>query len=422
MNPEKTPPETVLAPQPTTQSRSPAPAIPLAIVLTPGTAPEGTGHLSQQGGQGAERQYHLDALRSILMILGVFLHGSYPYADKPWIIKDDDVSPVLIGLNASIHFFRIPCFFILSGYFAMMLIERMGKSAFIKMRMKRLALPLVSTALLFNSVQAYFLHGVRTDNWSPAAFIASGAFTGFWIAGRWIGHLWFLVYVLAFSIAAAGLRAAGKGRGGERLRAFGAVLSRRLSRHGLILALLPLANLAAFALAGLLPIIYRKWGGISLYGLLTFGPYFAFGLIVFTSPRMRREFHRIRPWQAIAIPAALLLEYFLGTRISSDWARAAIHYLDAYLVWSCCAALFALFRRLLNRRSPLFIYLSEASYSIYLFHHLCVVAFAAWLALTDWNVLAKFSLVVGLSLAISLALHHFLVLRIPLLRLLFMGK
>jgi glucan biosynthesis protein C len=370
----------------------------------------------------AERQYHLDALRSVLMILGVFLHGSYPYAGKPWIIKDGDFSRALLWLNESIHFFRIPCFFILSGYFAMMLIERLGKDAFIKMRMKRLALPLASTALLFNSLQAYFLHGHGTGNWSPAGFVASGAFTGFWIAGQWIGHLWFLVYVLAFSVAAAGMRVAGKTTRYGHIRAFTAGLFRMLCHKGLFLLCLPLAHVAASAAAGLFPALYLNWGGISLYGLLTYGPYFAFGLMVFLSSRMRREFHRIRPWQAIAIPIALSTEYLLGGHLSSDWARAAVHYLDSYLVWFCCAALFSVFRRLLNRRSPLFIYLSEASYSIYLFHHLCVVAFAAWLALTDWNVMAKFSLVVGLSLAISMALHHFLVLRIPMLRLLFMGK
>jgi glucan biosynthesis protein C len=304
----------------------------------------------------------------------------------------------------------------------MMLIERMGKGPFLKMRMKRLALPLLSTALLFNTLQAYFLHGFRTENWSPAGFIGSRAFTVFWAAGQWIGHLWFLVYVLAFSIAAAALRAVWKSGGRESARAFGEGPLRHLSRRGLFLLLLPVVHVAGFALAGLFPALYLKWGGISAYGLLTYGPYFAFGLLVFLSPRMRQEFHRVRPWQAIAIPVALSLEYLLGGRVASDWARAAIHYLDSFLVWSCCALLFAAFRRLLHRRSPLFVYLSEASYSIYLFHHLCVVAFAAWLALTDWNVLAKFSLVVGLSLAISMALHHFLVLRIPWARLLFMGK
>jgi glucan biosynthesis protein C len=400
----------------------PAVAMPLAISLAPVTDSAAPEIRPGNPGQTAERQYHLDALRSILMILGVFLHASYPYAGKPWIVKDSDVSRPLLWLNEAIHFFRIPCFFILSGFFAMMLIERLGKGPFIRLRMKRLALPLVSTALLFNTSQAFFLFGFGTGNWSPAGFLASGAFGGFWVEGQWIGHLWFLVYVLALSIAAAGLRAARMDAVRERLRRSGTAWFGLLGRKGRFLLWLPFAHMASLMAAGCVPALYLKWGGISPFGILTYGPYFAFGLILFLSPSLRREFHRIRPWQAIAIPAAVLSAYLLGNRSGSDWTRAAIHYLESYLVWSCCAALFALFRRLLNRRSPLFIYLSEASYSIYLFHHICVVALAAWLAMTDWNVTAKFSLVVGLSLAVSLALHHFLVLRIPALRLLFMGK
>lgn len=399
----------------TTDGPPPAKALPPEAPM-PGVVAEAPHH-------GLERQHHLDALRSILMILGVFLHGSYLYAaGEPWIVKDGDGSRVLLWLNQFIHFFRIPCFFILSGFFTQMLIERQGKSAFVRMRMKRLALPLASTALLFNTLQAYCLHGFRTGSWSFPAFVASGAFADYWIHGEWIGHLWFLVYVLVFSVAAAGFWAVWKRAGSERIRDLGAGMIRPIVGRGFLMLLLPTAFVACSTVTEFLPALYGNWGGLSLYGLLVYSPYFAFGLVVFLSPRIREEFHRIRPWQAIAIPAALAVNVFLASRYHADWARVVTRYLQAYLIWSCCTVLFALFRRLLHSRSKVFSYLAEASYSIYLFHHICVVALGVWLAGKDWDVLAKFSVVVGLSLAISLAIHHFLVLRFQLLRLLFMGK
>ena len=360
------------------------------------------------------RQHHLDALRSILMILGVFLHGSYVYAEgRDWIFKDGDSSRLLQGINEAIHFFRIPCFFILSGFFARMLIERQGGMPFLKMRMKRLALPLLSTAVLFNSMQAYLLHGSRTGAWHPADFLFSGAYAGFWASGEWIGHLWFLVYALAFSAAAAAMpvRLSDLSRPWKALR-----------KAGRFLFLLPLVQVAFFAAAGFLPFLYRHWGGLSPYGLLTYCPFFAFGLLVFLSPRIREEFHRVRAWQVIAVPAAVGLEYGLSAFGGALWARAASWYLDFFLVWFCCVLLFAGARLLLNRPSRTFAYLSEASYSIYLFHHLFVVALAILLAGRHWPVLSKFAVVVGASLAISLGLHHFLVMRVRVLRLLFMGK
>ena len=394
---------------------------PTAKAISPESKMQGI--VAESPHHGLERQHHLDGLRSVLMILGVFLHGSYLYAaGEPWIVKDDDGSRLLRWLNESIHFFRIPCFFILSGFFTQLLIERKGKSDFLRMRMMRLALPLVSTAILFNPLQAYFIHGYRTGSWTPGAFAASQDFAAFWLDGGWIGHLWFLVYVLVFSFAAAGFWAVWNRVGRKQIRDMGADIFRPLVRRGLLLFLLPLAYVVGSTAPEFLPFLYWNWGGLSPYGLVVYGPYFAFGLVIFLNTRVREEFHRIRPWQVIAFPAVLAVEFFLASHFRADWARVATRFLQAYLIWSCCNILFALFRQLLQYRSRIFSYLSEASYSIYLFHHICVVMLGVWLAGMDWNVLAKFAVVVGLSLAISLAIHHFLVLRYRIPRLLFMGK
>jgi glucan biosynthesis protein C len=356
------------------------------------------------------------------MILGVFLHGSYLYAaGKPWIVKDGDGSTLLLWLNEAIHFFRIPCFFILSGFFTQMLIERKGKIAFIRMRMRRLALPLVSTALLLNPLQAYFIHGFRTGDWKAGAFVASGAFAAFWMGGEWIGHLWFLVYVLLFSFAAAAFWAGWK-RMGTRIRALGSGLLRPLIHGGSLMFLLSFAYVAGTAAPEFLPFLYWNWGGLSLFGLLIYSPYFAFGLLIYRDYRVRETFHRVHPWQFLALPVLTAINAYVAGRFHVDWVRIFTRFLHAYLVWTCCSMLFALFRRLLQSGSRVFVYLSEASYSVYLFHHVCVVVLGVLLAGEDWNVLAKFAVVVGLSLSISLAMHHFLVLRFRVLRLLFMGK
>ena len=221
------------------------------------------------------------------MILGVFLHGSYLYAaGKPWIVKDDDASTLLLWLNEAIHFFRIPCFFILSGFFTQMLIERKGKLAFIRMRMRRLALPLVSTALLLNPLQAYFIHGFETRDWKAGAFVASGAFVDFWWNGEWIGHLWFLVYVLAYSIAAAAFWFAWR-RLGVRSGDIGVDRIRPLLRGSGLLFLLPVTYVAATVAPKLIPALYWNWGSLSPFGLLIHATYFSFGLLLYLDYRVR---------------------------------------------------------------------------------------------------------------------------------------
>src|SRR3546814_11438688 len=73
--------------------------------------------------------------------------------------------------------------------------------------------------------------------------------------------------------------------------------------------------------------------------------------------------------------------------------------------------IFMLFRRWADRPSRTNRYLSDASYSIYLLHHLPVVVMASFLlplALPAW---CKFALVLVIASLFSLAAHHYLVRR-----------
>src|SRR3546814_119138 len=84
--------------------------------------------------------------------------------------------------------------------------------------------------------------------------------------------------------------------------------------------------------------------------------------------------------------------------------------------------IFMLFRRWADRPSRTNRYLSDASYSIYLLHHLPVVVMASLLlplALPAW---CKFALVLVIASLVSLAAHHYLVRGHAPMRYLFNGK
>ncbi|MCC9643580.1 acyltransferase family protein [Rhodopirellula sp. JC740] len=92
------------------------------------------------------RRHDLDALRGIAMLLGIFLHASIAYAPdagRGWPVQDAQSSSAVSVFIAMIHGFRMPLFFLLSGFFTMMLFRRRGLSKLIEHRMLRIGLPLV---------------------------------------------------------------------------------------------------------------------------------------------------------------------------------------------------------------------------------------------------------------------------------------
>ena len=78
------------------------------------------------------RRYDLDALRGFAMLLGIVLHAAIPFIPY-W--QDGDVGGGLLsGIFEFIHGFRMPLFFILSGYFTTMLWRGRGIRSLISHR------------------------------------------------------------------------------------------------------------------------------------------------------------------------------------------------------------------------------------------------------------------------------------------------
>ena len=91
---------------------------------------------------GVSRRHDLDALRAIAMLLGIVLHAALSFSSIPWTVKDSQQSGFYDVLFGSIHGFRMPLFFMLSGFFTAMLWRRRGLGGLIMQRLKRIAFPL----------------------------------------------------------------------------------------------------------------------------------------------------------------------------------------------------------------------------------------------------------------------------------------
>lgn len=100
----------------------------------------------------AQRRNDLDALRSFAMFLGVLLHASLSFVTFPWIVHDTQRSDPLFMFWVIVHGFRMPLFFLLSGYFTMLVFKRRGLKSLLQQRFKRIFVPLIVAALLIGAL------------------------------------------------------------------------------------------------------------------------------------------------------------------------------------------------------------------------------------------------------------------------------
>jgi peptidoglycan/LPS O-acetylase OafA/YrhL len=326
--------------------------------------------------QPSERIHYLDNLRALAMLLGVFLHASLAYAYPTQIIwlATDPQSSVLVDASVCfIHLFRMGLFFLISGYFAKLVITRKGLKNFVWNRTVRIVVPF----LLFYPILLALLIAVVVFAISflphPLGLMeviakASGENPRpDWNRSWSTMHLWFLYYLALFAALTVVL---------SRFR--GPSLDWLFERPWL-LALAPLALFPGILLAGIgIPspesFIPQAWP-LLFYGLFYWAGWQFFGRETCLAP--------LRPWMGgIAVTSLVLfVPYYLllpkvdasilqtgATKPLSLPLQLVEGILTVYLATLLTLLSLLIGQQCLSRGTPILRLLSDASYWIYLVH------------------------------------------------------
>lgn len=87
----------------------------------------------------ATRWHFLDTLRASLMLLGIPFHAADPFREDSLFLD------LVFGFT---HLWRMETFFVLAGFFAMVMIARQGPRVWWRGRLRRLGIPLMTFVLL----------------------------------------------------------------------------------------------------------------------------------------------------------------------------------------------------------------------------------------------------------------------------------
>ena len=323
--------------------------------------------MATQAGTNTTRFHDFDALRGFAMLLGVLLHaGAFLLPIEFWPVHEAwarETAPeanVYAWILSVIHGFRMPLFFLLSGFFTAMLSQSRGLQRLWRHRLKRLGLPLL--AGMFTVVPAIVWleagAGFTLLDWSLA-----------WLGG--LHHLWFLWYLLL--LAATFIAAVRLGL---------------TFRHPAWWLLVPLTVVPQYVMHEL------AFGPDTADGLIPAGRVFAYYAAFFAfGVFFRQRGIPVRRWWAVALVPSLLLLLPAGVVLLYDegfehagapwvWAVAAV--VQVAFAWLMCFGSMGLFRWIFARERFWVRYLSDASYWLYLIHLPLVIA--AQMLVVTWPI------------------------------------
>lgn len=318
------------------------------------------------------------------MMLGVLLHAHLPVTD-PVLLQEfhPGAEPPEAGLfwyvlPVWIHQWRMPVFFILSGFFAAMVSERRGGRVFLRDRTLRI----FGTMVVFMALFA-MIFDVDWDD---------------------LNHLWFLWFLFQFCLISLGLRAIGAGRVLRRLL----WVMDRPARMALLI--FPMMLLALFAKEDLLgqriPDSILQW---EPRGLIYFGAFFAVGFGLWYRRDRLEDLARPRVWGGLLATTMALAAVVVALLVNEVQADLLLVLIVPLGQLGLILGIIGMAQDLVRSSGPVLRFLVESAYAVYLFHIFPVLIIGAELIGQGWGAGATILTATAATLALCLVLYLLLV-------------
>ncbi|MER6946225.1 acyltransferase family protein [Nonomuraea sp. NPDC000554] len=343
----------------------------------------GPGALPSQSTASPSRLWFVDNLRTLLISLVVLHHIAATYSGLPaWYYTEKPTSgAVALGLTVFLlvdQAWFMGAFFLLSGYFTPGSYDRKGPRAFLRDRLIRLGIPLVTFYFVLNPI----LYAGSYHGGSPLDAYLHTIGTG---------PLWFVLALLVLDGSYAAFRLATRKRR-PRERTPQSPTYPMVIGLALALALVTYVLRIAIPVGFAVPII----GFPSSAYLPQYISFFILGTVAYRRGWFHATTARMgRVGLGMAIGATLV---FLPPALAGGWEGHGTLSSLFYALWDSTfavgvvLALLTFFRRRLNTQGPLGRYLSGHVFTVYVIHAFVVTAAGYALSVLDLPTLAKFAI------------------------------
>ncbi len=364
-----------------------------------------------------QRRFDLDWLR-VLAILTIFVYHTMRFFNsESWLVKNPTTYFVMDVLETILTNWIMALIFAISGASLFYALGKGGAGKFIKDKVLRLVVPLVTMGMvLLGALQIYL------DRLSHGEF--SGSLVEFIPRYfqpdnfAWTGvHLWYLEMLFIFSLIFLPLFLWLKRGSGQRV----------LGRLGDLLALRGAVYL--LALPTILCLILTdgdsflgntEWGGGSI---LTHATFFLSGFLIISHEGLQKNIQRFR-WLSLAFVVILMATLFSLLIVIGEPSSGTLLFVlgrTLWGLWSWCwvLAILGFGMKHLNFNSPILSYANEAVLPFYILHHPVLLSVGYFVVRWAVPAVVKFAIIDALSFAIIMALYEFVVRRFNVIRFLF---
>jgi surface polysaccharide O-acyltransferase-like enzyme len=331
---------------------------------------------------GSERRFDLDWLRVIAFGLLIFYHIGMFYVTWGWHVKSPHAGPWLEPVMALLNPWRLPLLFLISGIALRFAIDRSRLTRFVPRRFMRLFVPIVFGMLVVCAPQAYFELYAKGET-GPDFWAFYGEYLDFdmefsILTPTW-NHLWYVVYILAYTLAVVALLPLLKALDGAAEALF-AWLGRGAFGWRLLLAPAVPFLIYAWLLAPHFPsthAFYNDWANhAELFSIVLIG-WFAAKSPAFWGAVQRHLGPAIAI--ALALLAGLAAARLNWSAVRADEGLSALMTVVRTLfMWAAIVALLGLAQRYLNRSGSALRFLTEAVFPYYILHQTLIVALGFW--------------------------------------------
>lgn len=340
------------------------------------------------------------------MWLGIVLHAIIVYKTEPetnWPHDPTGNSEFLDWLYQFIHYFRMPLFFMVAGFFARFVIHKSGEKYFVRQRIRRILIPFVVGVILlvpislfpFNYYKFHFIQQLNTGEALKESLLQMFHWNG-------LLHLWFLYYLIifyAFSLSVKFLMQ----QTGIKISPMLHAKVARISALKILPVVLGLF-LILFSFGAFLPPVYT---GIkpNLFYFLYYGLFFFSGWVLQINMKSVNSLTRFA-WVYFIVGTGLSVLHFFRPDLFDNMAG---YLLISVLTISLVVGITGLFIKYCNADSKRWRYFSDTAYWVYLVHVSIVVTCQVWLLDKPISGWLKLSLVLGITFALSLLSYKYLV-------------